>query len=126
MKELNIIEASNTPVGTEFKILYQNGNIDNWKCKVTNSGTCNMLSWVYNDISIGGTQDIINAKFIPIQKSVSFDEILKSEGKCKVEFCSYESNYQYFSDLLIDIIDKYGGNGVKKAIKEGKWYKEEN
>ena len=140
--ELNIIEASNMPCGTEFKILYQNGNIDNWKCKVTGSGTCNVLSWIHNDESIGGTQSIINAKFIPIkQKPVSFMDVVKSKEDCRVEHpildivvATEEDNSYYYEfnnkgylplNCLLHIL---GGNlgvkEVKKVILEGKWYLE--
>lgn len=148
--ELNIIEASNMPLGTKFQILYPNGTIDNWNCMVTKSGVGNVLSWIHNDTSIGGTQNIINAKFISIkQKPVSFMDIVDSNKKCKVEhelitdllnsditlkeFDNDELEYKWFMEyknkgylqinLLMDIVMGFlNAREYKTVIKEGKWY----
>lgn len=133
--ELNIIEASNMPVGTEFKIVYQNGNIDSWGCKVTEGGTENLLSWIPNDNSIGGTQDIINAKFIVIEKlkPVKFQEVIDKDCiLCRVEhehinsWLSYQSlqkvkEYLEFNQLM-ELLSELPSDELKIVLKYGKWY----
>lgn len=134
-KELNIIEASNMPIGTEFKIVYQNGNIDGWRCKVTEGSSKKLLSWTPNDNSIGGTQDIINAKFIVIekQKPVPFQEVIDKDCiLCRVEhehvnsWLSYESlqktkEYLKFNQLM-GLLSELPSDELKIVLKYGRWY----
>ena len=138
-KELNIIEASNMPLGTEFEIKYQNGKTDTWKCKVVEGDSNNLLSWISNDNSIGGTQDIINAKFIIIktQKPVSFMEAVSSEkNMIKVDIediiCGLSENmkeqlreYNTIGATLYCLSNHFTNESLVKIFQEGKWYIED-
>ena len=135
VNEMNIIEASNMPIGTEFKIVYQNGGIDSWKCKVAEGGSNNILAWVHNDNSIGGTQDLINAKFIVIekQKPVPFQEVIDKDCiLCRVEHehingwlspDSIEEVKKYLEfNKLMELLSELPSDELKIVLKYGRWY----
>lgn len=123
-KELNILQAIEMPVGTEFEIVYKNGIkspvktvLD--KCK-------NFIIGNTEDEEEVASHDFITAKFIPIQKPVSFMEAVKSGKKIKVihdDVVDY--GFYKIDNLLATISENYSGEIVRKAIIDGKWYIEE-
>lgn len=131
MKGLNIIEASNMPIGTEFKILTING-YEEIGCHVEKAGEFTMLAWNHNEVSIGGTQKLINATFIPIQQPVSFMEAVKSGKHIRVDLTGVKGygeetikklNTYMSLDEMFKILGDYFYSGyIIEIIEKGKWY----
>ena len=68
-KELNIIEAVNMPVGTEFEVLFESGRKDGLKVIVSEVLGSHKLIWEDGkDMRAYGCT--INARFVPVQKPV--------------------------------------------------------
>jgi len=126
MKELNIIEAS-ALINTEFEVIYPNGN------KRRENVCCNLSGSLEE---IGGGElytytDIINAKFIPIQKSVSFMEAIEAYSKGKTIKSIEEEDSQIFTHIYIPdgiadcIEDDTHSAMTAREILNGKWYIED-
>lgn len=118
MEELNIIEASNMPYGTEFKVkidhYYKYDDADRIRDN-TKMIAINTKSGIkfkeYKDIE-KASKSLINAKFIPIQNTVSFEEARKQ----------YRDNKKTIKSCVSERIFK---NGIDTEIGfseiEGKW-----
>lgn len=130
-KELNIIEASNMPVGSKFYF-----EINNTKVYVYVNND-KRLTYEDDDKPISNYIDIINAKFIPIQKSVTFFEAYNSKKKVKVnhdlikdsydpEIITIRDNYNSIDETLYRLIEKFKENNFRDIIDNGKWYIEED
>ena len=78
-QELNIIEASNIHK-QEFKVVYKNGVKRETNILINSFGE---LIEVNNNSLVYIDKHLIDAKFIPIQKPVSFIEAVKSGKKVK-------------------------------------------
>ena len=127
-EELNIIEAVNMPVGTEFEMFSKSGIKETQKVIVSEVLGSRKLIWEDGkDVKAYGYT--MNAKFIPVQKPVSFMEAVKS-GK------TIRCDYKEFNGEETTNIYKYGG--IDKPIEDtcnfgistreilnGKWYIEE-
>ncbi len=148
MNELNIIEASNMPYNTEFKVkidcYYKYDDAcrirDNTKLIAVNTqGGVKFKE--YSDVE-KASKTLINAKFIPIQQLVSFMEVVNSNKKCRVEH-KYVEEIRAVTDLQDFYINEFRNNDciplnylmhilcyhtsqedLKEIIKEGKWYLE--
>ena len=144
-KELNIIEASKIK-NAEFEIIFPNGDVGKKKVHTNEKGA--MLNAKNEYLS--STYFLINAKFIPIQKPVTFMEAIKSGSRIRVEHELIDNfkpvtNLNYLNDdyleLCCNILTKGGyieindllsslgylfGNGsISKILTEGKFYIEE-
>ena len=75
-KELNIIEASNMVKQTKFKMIRENG----FEFEVYLDYN-NCLRFIVNNEVVYPSKDNLNAKFIPIQKPLTFMEAVKSGAK---------------------------------------------
>ena len=125
-KELNIIEASNMEYNEkEFKVKYQNGTIDDLTITNVNGDL------IWNDISKStskGMKEFINAKFIPVEKPVSFMEAVKAFDKGKriksvlPNGVTQHYGIVYYGQLLDDE-DELGVS--PNEILNGKWYIED-
>jgi hypothetical protein len=150
-KELNIIEASNMPYGTEFKVkidcYYKYDDTrrirDNTKMIAINTQE-GIRFKEYTDIE-KASKSLINATFIPIQQPVSFMEVVNSDKKCRVEhpiinsrvlngstmnLCSEakemkEGKYLKLNWILYIIGYSIDAEMIRTIINEGKWYIEE-
>ena len=123
-KELNILQAIEMPVGTEFKVIHDNGIVNGCKAILYMDHDYKFLKWD-NGQWLKLTSKNLNAKFIPIQKPVSFMEAIKAryEGKTiKVVLCNNERIYK---DNSAGLKDQNGGYLTPLEILEGKWYIEE-
>ena len=134
-KKLNIIEAMKMPVGTEFKIVYEDGLKANTNMILkTDEDDTKHLNWV-DGSCLKVYSFLADAIFIPIQQPVSFMEVVKSGKKCKVEHELVDTDLVVyvnkkisdFNDLdwvLFTLTDNQ--IDIKTIIQEGKWYIEES
>ena len=138
-KELNIIEASNMPIGTEFYI-YVNGVKQENRAKFY--GDYEELVCIRDDNKTNNLyagKSIINAKFVQIQKSVSFEEAICSNKRIKVVVpkelnnkytngitCLLNDSWNNEYETVEEILKMLAGHGKREVlIKECKWYIEE-
>lgn len=134
MKELNILQAIEMPVGTEFKVIT---GID---VNLENVILDNLRRFRYSDNHYeikSYSNEFIKGKFIPIQKPVSFIEALEAskEGKrLRVVHDAYCETKEFkkigkLFEMIISANKNFGDEIVNKAIIEnisnGKWYIEE-
>ena len=137
-KELNIIEAMNMPLGTEFIIKYNDGNKRKVELvEVNEIGNNNVLLKYLDAIDktknyyVDLHRDLVFAKFIPIQKPVSFIEAVKSGKRVKVKHKLMSEieetelkEFEFISWILFAITKE--NIDVKEIIINGKWYIEED
>ncbi len=133
-KELNILQAIEMPIETEFEVILD-GQKYNMNAKITKAKVMGKKQLVWDNrayIEVVINDSILNAKFIPIQKPVSFMEALESGKKVKVKCEGYldiDKNYYLISEIFKKIIkgnEVFGENETEKAIKSfiinGQWY----
>lgn len=137
VKELNIIEAIEMPIGTEFEVyrykrdrcfdkrkmitnVYLNENKDICWC-----GTNEELPFMVNNM--------IKAKFIPIQEPISFQEayyqnkllILEISENIKEYLAeSVDDKYRTMEDIVGILRKTLSNKTLIKVLFEGKWYAE--
>ena len=140
-KELNIIEASKIK-NAEFEIIFPNGDVGKKQVHTNEEGA--MLNAKNEYLS--STYFLINAKFILIQKPVTFMEAVKSGGRIRVEHelidnfkpltntnlnddyselcCNVlaEGGYIEINDLLSYLGYLFGNESISKILTEGKFY----
>ena len=132
-KELNILQAIEMPVGTEFEIVYKNGIKSLIKTVLDKSR--NFVTVSDEDLE-SATHDFVTAKFIPIQKPVSFMEASKSNKKIRVDLSELdeinnlsglikEFKQSYYLDEILNRLSQYNSGFCSEAINKGKWYIEE-
>lgn len=92
---------------------------------------CNYKIGIFkNGISIDlDSTEIMTLDFEFIQQPVTFEEVLNSDKKCRVEhkLTAEYSNFKEFMflDILLSFISQYfGDEECKKIFKEAKWYLE--
>lgn len=133
MKELNIIEAIKMPVGTEFTI---KPSIVSCSCPnvFINGDKGEKVLVLKNKELVPTAESILSAKFIPIQKPVSFMEAVESGKKVKVDYSDIDTDdnhtfscedYRNLASLIFDIVNKNGSRAFKEIILNGKWYIED-
>ena len=96
-KELNILQAIEMPVGTEFEVIYKNGLKNTIKTVLDGNRNFIKESDGYLECT---TYNFVTAKFIPIKKPVSFMEAVKSGRRIKVE-------HNLIDDFLLNKTDIY-------------------
>lgn len=140
-KELNIIEVMNMPVGSEFEIYYDGESYGKVIIKdindedYKNNKTLNWNSEKYGYSQVRITDGVVNLKFVQIHKFVTFDEVLKSDKRCRVEHelvnkinndeYGYFDKYRTFDICIWNLTQELNSEKLKKVITEGKWYLEE-
>ena len=142
-KELNILQAIEMPVGTEFKILNAEKDDKNGaysKTAIVSVSECNSKILLGDGVDEFGFNDYIaGLKFEVIQKPVSFEEAICSNRRIKV-VVPKELNYKYKNGITcllnnnwnnkyetVENILKMLAEHKKKEvlIKKCKWYIEE-
>jgi hypothetical protein len=126
MKELNIIQASNMPIGTELTMIRDNSEMPD-KVYIDND-TC--LRWRRNDEPFSPYVSNINANFIPISKPVRFDEAISSGKRLKVDHYLIRDipEFRFYMDfnVMCRLLYQIDNINVTRIITEGKWYIEES
>ena len=123
-KELNIIEAVNMPVGTEFEMFSKSGIKETQKVIVSEVFGSRKLIWEDGkDVKAYGYT--INSKFIPVPKPVSFIDAVKSGKRIRVSSPGYK--IYDFCDIgnVIRKLSAMSDEYMRKVILNGKWYIEE-
>ena len=123
-KELNIIEAVNMPVGTEFEMFSKSGIKETQKVIVSEVFGSRKLIWEDGkDVKAYGYT--INSKFIPVPKPVSFIDAVKSGKRIRVSSPWYK--IYDFCDIgnVIRKLSAMSDEYMRKVILNGKWYIEE-
>ena len=135
-KELNILQAIEMPAWTEFNVIYKD-SIER-PTKTFLDKNRNFVMEIDGDFE-SATHDFITAKFIPVQKPVSFEEAICSNKRIKV-VVPKELNYKYRNGITCLLNDSWNNEyeTVKNIlnmlaehskrevlIKECKWYIEE-
>lgn len=148
-KELNIIEAVNMPAGTEFEMFSKSGIKETQKVIVSEVLGLHKLIWE-DGKEVKAYGYTMNAKFVPIQKPLTFMEAVKSGGEIRIEHelidkykplmntnylnddylelcCNTltKGGYLEISDLLCALGYLFGNEKVSKILTEGKFYIEE-
>ncbi|HBJ1650916.1 TPA: hypothetical protein LA460_000135 [Clostridium botulinum] len=137
MKELNIIEAIEMPIGTEFEVIdkYGDKNLVN-VILCENNNLCRqserLLCWKNSYKELGSGNYELTLKFIPIQQPVSFMEAISDEeNMVKVildsdDFFSSDAecfnDYMTITELFKKLSERFNNYGILKAINKGKWY----
>ena len=123
-KELNIIEAVNMPICTEFEVFFKSGRKGTQKVIVSEELGSHKLIWEDGkDVKSYGC--IINAKFIPAQKPVSFIDAVKSGKRIRVSYPGYELCNFCTIDNVIHKLSLMSKEYMREVILNGKWYIEE-
>ncbi|NFO31457.1 hypothetical protein FDB41_15095 [Clostridium botulinum] len=133
-KELNILQAIEMPIGTEFEVKLKKPSIILKDITLVGNGKRGRKTFINSKINkaLDLCEDYFNAKFIPLTKPVSFMEALESGKKVKVKCEGYfdiDKNYYLISEIFEKIIkgnEVFGENETEKAIKSfvtnGQWY----
>lgn len=130
-KELNIIEASKMPVGTEFQVVFEDGEKSIGNVRFDNYGYLYNVGYEDDDMYyIKVTGKHLNAKFIPIPKSVSFMEAIKAYSEGKRIKCDHSDVTSYYwmtqlEDIFSDLRDNDDFGITSAEILDGKWYIED-
>ena len=126
-KELNIIEASNTK-DTYFEVFYADGKKRNSNIYTDSSSR---LIDSYDNACLFITEKLINSKFIPTQKSITFMEAITQNHyndktiRCEVDDKVYTYKPVQTKTTEIRAIETRGGISTEEILN-GKWYIEEN
>ncbi len=119
-KELNIIQAMEMPIGTEFIATNETFKTN---LKINNDG---VLTDDLNTEKYYISKENFNFKFIPVQKPVSFMEASDSLERIKVIYDKYQINSEYMNIVeLIRLLNIHlQGSDVKlrEVIHYGEWY----
>ncbi|NFE85320.1 hypothetical protein FC754_14475 [Clostridium botulinum] len=133
-KELNILQAIEMPIGTEFEVKFKKPSIILKDITLVGNGKRERKTFINSKTnkSLSLSEDYFNAKFIPLTKPVSFMEALESGKKVKVKCEGYfdiDKNYYLISEIfekIIKVNEVFGENETEKAIKSfvtnGQWY----
>ena len=123
-KELNIIEAVNMPIGTEFEVFFKSGRKEELKVIVCIEAGSHKLIWEDGE-DLKTYDDIMNARFIPVQKPVNFINAVKSGKRIRVSYPGYELCNFCTIDNVIHKLSLMSKEYMREVILNGKWYIEE-
>lgn len=122
MRELNIIEVSKMPNG-EFEVYYPKGKKRDSILKTDLYG--NLMDCDGTPFKGAYYNDIIQAKFIPIQKPVSFMEAVTSGKNISYrheEAIFSEGNFGDIYDVLETLIECNSKDSIIKILSSECWY----
>lgn len=152
MKEYSLFEVYNEDEGTEFKVKYEKGNYNKSTIKVVEKEKeflINRTKLVWNNgEDIQMKEEFVTAKFIKVQESVSFKDVINSSKKCRVEHKNVseilnnkditfdkhmiaesframkKDEFIAFDDVMLVLSRYLGATLLKQVIAEGRWYLE--
>lgn len=97
------------------------------------NGILIFLKAVFEEESLDDNVDL-DSEWELVQKPVTFEKVLKSSGRCRVEhelLNEYEitslSDFMEFDFYMLNLCDcaSLSSDEIKKILKEGKWYLED-
>ena len=120
-REYTLSEVLSFPVGVKF--------LDVWAFKnytVKEIATKNNGLWINDSSEFAPIcSGYIKAKFklIPVEREVTFQEILESSEKCRIEHKLFEfKTYDYLQSILSYMCKYYNNQEIKDILKNSKWY----
>ena len=123
-KELNIIEAVNMPAGTKFEVFFKSGRKDDLKVIVSEVLGSHKLIWEDGkDVKVYGCT--MNARFVPVQKPVSFIDAVKSRKRIRVSYFGCELIDFCTIGNVIHKLSLMSEEYMREVILNGIWYIEE-
>lgn len=136
--KLNIIEAMKMPIGTEFKVIFNDEVIENNTMIIYQSldnDKNKHMDWKCHpkDTFMKPYDFLINGIFIPIEKPVSFQEVIDKDCiLCRVEHehinswlspDSIEKINEYLEfNKLMELLSELPSDELKIVLKYGRWY----
>lgn len=105
VKEYNIIEAFNLPIGTELKPIFKDGeeSLSNVVVSKVNDNEKTLRFKIDNKICCCDEM-FVTAKFIKVQQSITFHEALETGKRVRLSseynFLYFESNEEYLNNLI--------------------------
>ncbi|AIY80095.1 hypothetical protein U728_1112 [Clostridium botulinum 202F] len=135
-KELNILQAIEMPVGTEFEVILD-GEKYNMNAKITKAKVVGKKQLVWDNrayIEVVINDSILNAKFIPIQQPVSFMEAIKAYNNEHKTIFNKRKNYvgRYHTYKYCNakergsLFDENAGTICSYEILNCEWYIQED
>ncbi|WP_252233751.1 hypothetical protein [Clostridium sp. ZS1] len=129
-KELNILQAIEMPIGTEFEVKFKKPRIILKDITLVGNGKGERKTFINSKTnkSLSLSEDYFNAKFIPIQKPVSFIQAINSGKRIKCMHSRFSKSDIYMS--IIKMFEMMSNSPcrdfIPTLINEGKWYVEED
>ena len=123
-KEFNIIEAVNMPICTEFEVFFKSGIKEDLKAIVCAEAGSHKLIWEDGE-DLKTYDDIMNARFIPVQKPVNFINAVKSRKRIRVSYFGCELIDFCTIGNVIHKLSLMSEEYMREVILNGKWYIEE-
>lgn len=98
-----------------------------------NNGFLKLIETIFDNKTLDGNIKL-NSEWKLVQQPVTFEKVLKSSGRCRVEhelLNEYEitslSDFMEFDFYMLNLCDcaALSSDEIKKILKEGKWYLED-
>ena len=117
-------------LGTEFTIKYRDGYTRRVMLVESNEIGNNNIVLKYLDVInneynyVDIHRDLVDAKFIPVQKPVSFMEAVESGKEIKVNSSELVTGYLDLHEMM-EQLSVRTTKAIKEILKNGLWYIEE-
>ena len=131
-KDYNILEAIKMPIGTEFEVVNENGEIEDTKAILISGiddSANKILAWNgYRNCPLTICDTNLQSKFIVVEKPVSFIEAIKAYTNGKDIMCELDGGHivyknKFCEDNCVNILnDDYGDRISAEEILNGEWY----
>ena len=131
-KDYNILEAIKMPIGTEFEVVNENGEIEDTKAILISGiddSANKILAWNgCRNYPLIICDTNLQSKFIVVEKPVSFIEAIKAYTNGKDIMCEHNGGCsiyknKYCEDNCVNILyDDYGDGISAEEILNGEWY----
>ena len=131
-KDYNILEAIKMPIGTEFEVVNENGEIEDTKAILISGiddSANKILAWNgYRNCPLTICDTNLQSKFIVVEKPVSFIEAIKAYTKGRDIMCEHNGGCsiyrnKYCEDNCVNILNDDYGDGISaEEILNGEWY----
>ena len=131
-KDYNILEAIKMPIGTEFEVVNENGEIEDTKAILISGiddSANKILAWNgYRNCPLTICDTNLQSKFIKNEKPVSFIEALKAYTNGKNIMCEHNGGCSIYKnkfceDNCVNILNDDYGDGISvEEILNGEWY----
>lgn len=131
-KDYNILEAIKMPIGTEFEVVNENGEIEDTKAILISGiddSANKILAWNgCRNYPLIICDTNLQSKFIVVEKPVSFIEAIKAYTNGRDIMCELEGSHiiyknEFCEDNCVNILhDNYRSGISAEEILNGEWY----